>query len=240
MAFTPVADIVAMVINELSQVAGVVTQKYSAPIIAQYVQNAFMLEIEEVWWPDYMDYFTAGIDPASGRLTNDLVGSISGIDDYGDVQYVWPQNSNVPLAAFPDTLNPTNFQSSVSTAAAGSRPVYILPDNVLPNRPFRVLPTTSVGPVTVRARQRPSFPFSGSTSVGIDPLLLMFGASWQYCINDGTLPAQVAKYELLTVRRRQQMITNFNNQPLPLDSRLPTDILEVDQSSSFFIPATLP
>ena len=54
MAFTAITDLQAMVINELSQVAGVVTQKYSAPIILQYLQNAYMMEIEEVWWPDYM------------------------------------------------------------------------------------------------------------------------------------------------------------------------------------------
>jgi hypothetical protein len=239
MAFTPITDLIAMVINELSQVPGVVTQKYSSPVILQYLQNAYMLEIEEVWWPDYMGYFSSDIDPLTGRLTNDLVGPISGINDYGDVQNVWPVNSNVPLAALPDTINPNTFQSSAQTASAGSSPVYILPDYSLPNRPFRVLPTTAIGPIQVRARQRTAFPFSNSTTVGIDPLLLMFDAAWQYCVTDGTLPSQVAKYELMIRKRRQQAIARFNSQPIPLDSRLPTDILTVDQSSSFFIPVTI-
>ena len=93
-------------------------------------------------------------------------------------------------------------------------------------------------PLTVRARQRTAFPFTSATRVGIDPLLLMFDAAWMYCTNDGTLPAQAAKYELLIRKRRQMAISRFNNQPIPLDNRLPTDILDIDQSSSFFIPVT--
>lgn len=220
MAFTPITDLVAMVINELSQVPGVVTQKYSAPVITQYLQNAYMLESQEVWWPDYM-MTQAGIaiDPKTGLLATDLGGSISGIDDYGDIQYVWPANSNRPLAAMPDTFNPSTLVTAGASSA--SSPFYITPDFTIPNRPFRVLPANSVGTLTVRARQHTDFPFTNATKVGIDPLLLMFDAAWQYCVNDGTLPSQVAKYELLIRKRRQQMITNFNSQPLPLDSRLP-------------------
>lgn len=238
MAFTAITDLVAMVINELSQVAGVVTQKYSAPIITQYLQNAYMMEIEEVWWPDYMGYFTATIDGTTGRLANDLTGSISSIDDYGDIQHVWPVASNVPLMALPENVNPSTFTSSTQAPTSTAQPVYILPDYAVPHRPFRVLPSNSVGPLTVRARQRTAFPFTNATRVGIDPLLLMFDATWMYCTNDGTLPAQVAKYELLIRKRRQTMISRFNNQPIPLDNRLPTDILDIDQSSSFFIPVT--
>ena len=219
MAFTAVTDLVAMVINELSQVPGVVTQKYSAPIITQYLQTAYMLESQEVWWPDYMMTQTGvGIDITTGLLTVDLRGSISGIDDYGDIQYVWPANSNRPLAAMPDTFNPSTFAPSGTSTS--SSPFYITPDFTIPNRPFRVLPSNSVGTLTVRARQHTDTPFTNATTVGIDPLLLMFDAAWQYCVNDGTLPAQVAKYELMIRKRRQQMISNFNSQSIALDSRL--------------------
>lgn len=240
MSFSDVGTLVGMVINELSQVPGVVTQKYSSPVITQYIQNAYMMEIEDVWWPDYMHYFqNVNVDPLTGLLTSDLIGPISSIDDYGDIQAVWPGNSSTPLMGLPSSMNPATFTTN-SSAGGTSMPVYIAPDQTLPNRPFRVYPTNSIGPLVVLARQSTAIPFTTGTRVGIDPLLLMFDAAWQYCISDGTIPAQVAKYELLIKKRRQQMITNFNNMPIPLDKRIPVDPLASDPGSQFFIPVLLP
>ena len=47
-----VNDIVKAVINELSQVPGVATQIYAAGRIQQHVQDALLLELEDMWWPD--------------------------------------------------------------------------------------------------------------------------------------------------------------------------------------------
>jgi hypothetical protein len=49
-----VSNIVSSVINLLSQVPGIATQIYASNRIQQHVQDAFLLELEEMWWPDYM------------------------------------------------------------------------------------------------------------------------------------------------------------------------------------------
>jgi len=214
MAFTLVSDIVAMVINELSQVPGVVTQKYSTPIITQYIQTAYLLEIDDQWWPDYMVLLDATIDGTTGHLTSDLQGPISSIEDMGDIMIVWVAGTNQRLRALRPGTNPGTV-----TVGGAANPLYMIPDSTVAKRPFRVLPPTGIGPLKLWARQKQSFPFSLSTKVGIDALLLMLDAAWQYCVNDGTIPAQVAKYELLIRKRRTQVVSSFNQQPIPLDNR---------------------
>ena len=49
-----VSDIVNATINLLSQVPGIATQVYASGRIQQMVQDALLLELEEMWWPDYM------------------------------------------------------------------------------------------------------------------------------------------------------------------------------------------
>jgi hypothetical protein len=75
-------DIVKAVIVELSQVPGIATQVYAADRILQYVQDAFLLEIEEIWWPQYMQYFgPVALDGTTGIIVSDLTGPISSITD---------------------------------------------------------------------------------------------------------------------------------------------------------------
>lgn len=216
MAYTSVSDLVMQTITELSQVPGVVTQKYSAPIIQQYIQDAFLMEIERAWWPDHMQYLNSGIDSLTGKMTDDMTSGTLSTDGYGDVMYVWGPNDTRPLPSFSDSRNP----QAVFTGTTSGPPQYIIPDAEDPKRPVRVFPFNSIGPLLLRVRLRPTPPFSLNTFIGIDPLLLKYDAAWMYCVNDGTIPAQVAKYELLCTRRRRDCISRFNNQSIQLDPRI--------------------
>src|SRR5580765_1297703 len=147
-----VRDIVNAVINELSQVPGVATQIYASGRILQHVQDALLLEIEEMWWPDYMTYIgPIALDGTTGTLTAALVGPLATIREYRDVAAVYPSNSNRKLRELPQSINPFALTSGMASW-------FIAPDYTTTGKPFKVFPPDSTGSVVVWARQRPVLP----------------------------------------------------------------------------------
>lgn len=214
-----VKDIVSAVIVELSQVPGVATQIYSAGRIRQHVQDAYQLEIDELWWPRYMWWQTIPVDLATGLLTEDIKGPISFVDEYEDIRAVFPEGSNRSIAEFPATMYPP-------TLINGSR-LFITPDYTVPHRPFKILPPSggNKGSVVVHARQSTPLPLADDSNVYIDNLLLQYDAAWMYCVDDGTVPAQVNKFQMLATKRRKQIRASLAQQPLLLDPRYPTEAM---------------
>lgn len=210
-----VADIVSAVIVELSQVPGIATQIYSAGRIRQHVQDAYQLEIDALWWPRYMHWQTIDIDPATGLLASDIQGPISFVDDYENIRAVFPTGSNRKLPELPQSMNP-------AAAMGGGMYSFITPDYTIAHRPFKIVPYNGqIMSVQVHARQDSSLPLADDTDVFIDNLLLQYDAAWMYCIDDGTVPAQVNKFQMLATKRRKQLIASLAQQPLLLDPRYP-------------------
>ena len=224
-----VSTIVNAVINELSQVPGIATQTYASGRILQHVQDALLLELEEMWWPDYMTRLgPIPLDGTSGSLTQDLIGPLSAITEYRDIQAVFKGNTNRKLKELPQSVNPMGLTSGLSS-------MYLAPDYTVANRPFVVFPPNSTESVVVVARQRPMLPLGTNDKLYIDGLLLQFDACWMYCVDDGTIPAQVNKFQMLAQRRRTKMIAAFGQQPLALDPRYPDADLTQGADSGFFV-----
>lgn len=210
-----VSDIVNAVITELSQVPGIATQIYSAGRILQHVQDALLLELEDMWWPDYMTYIgPVALDGTTGRLTSDLVGPLGMITEYRDIAAVWMDGSNKKLRELPQSINPLTLASGASTA-------YIAPDYAVVGRPFKVYPQESTTGVVVWARQRPRTPLMNSDKIYIDQLLLQYDATWMYAVDDGTIPAQVNKFQTLAQNRRRMVKASFGQHPIALDPHYP-------------------
>lgn len=224
-----VNDVVNSVIIELSQVPGLTTQIYSTSRIQQFVQNAITLELEEMWWPPLMWRQLVPLDPATGLLNADLKGPISYIDEYGDIAAVYPQDRNNKIPELPQSINPFAFTSS------SQRPRFIEADSTLEHRPFRVWPLGISGSVAIWARQRLTLPLSPSDKTYIDPLLLLYDACWMYAVDDGTVPAQVNKYQVLATSRRKKMISRYSQHPLTLDPRFDYENLLDTGDSDFFV-----
>ena len=222
-----VSDIVSAVITELSQVPGIATQIYSAGRIQQFVQDAFLIEFDSFNWPPYLFYSDPiPLSGTDGRLTVDLAGPLGPVDDYADVVAVWPENSQRKLTALPDGMNPN--------ALNGAHRMHIAPDYAVLHRPFRVYPMNAAGSVVVRAMQRPALPFAKNSPIYMDGLLLQYDACWMYAVDDGTVPAQVQKYQMLAAQRRKVVQANFSSQPIDLDGRygsLPMDAVD----DSYFV-----
>jgi len=228
---TLVSNIVNAVINELSQVPGIATQIYSAGRIQQHVQDALLLELEEMWWPDYMTYIgPIPLDGTTGSLTLDLVGPLATITEYRDVAAVYPENSNRKLRELSQSTNPTTLRSGLGSW-------YIAPDYTTPARPFKVYPPDSSIGVVAWCRQRPRLPLDLSDRVYIDNLLLQYDACWMYCVDDGTIPAQVNKFQVLAQNRRRMVKAGYAQHPIELDPRYPS---EVGIDNGFFVMDTDP
>src|SRR6187399_2242741 len=103
-----VDTVVNAAIMELTQVPGQATQIYSTPRMTQYVQNAVLLELEEMWWPDLMFYlYSVPVDPITGHPAIDLVSPFGGyVDDYTDIAAVFPDDSNRKMLSMPRNINP--------------------------------------------------------------------------------------------------------------------------------------
>jgi hypothetical protein len=62
----------------------------------------------------------------------------------------------------------------------------------------------------------------------------MYDAAWMYCVDDGTVPAQVNKFQMLAGNRRKQLKAGFAQQPLELDPRFPSGVVWQSGDSSWF------
>jgi hypothetical protein len=207
-----VSSIVNAVINELSQVPGVATQIYASGRILQHVQDAFQMEFDDFFWPNYLAYVEVPLDGSTGMLTADVIGPLGPISDYADIQTVWPGGSNKKVMELPQSINPF-------TITGGTRAMYMVPSYSTPNRPIRVFPQSSAGSVVILGLQRPVMPFAMTDQLYLDGLLLQYDACWMYCVDDGTIPAQVNKFQVLAQKRRTMMKSALAQNPLPLDPR---------------------
>ena len=220
-----VSDIVNATINLLSQVPGIATQVYASGRIQQMVQDALLLELEEMWWPDYMCFLgPIPLDGVTGSLTLDLVGPLATITEYRDIAAVYREGSNRKLRELPQSINPLRLTSGLSS-------FYIAPDYTTPARPFKVYPPDSILGVVVWARQRPKLPLDMSDKVYIDHLLLQYDACWMYCVDDGTIPAQVNKFQVLAQNRRRMIKAGYAQHPIELDPRFPHEGID----SGYFV-----
>lgn len=224
-----VRDIVNAVITELSQVPGVATQLYSANRIQQHVQDAFQMEFDDFWWPQYETFVQSGLDGATGALTQDLQGPLGFITDYTNIKSVWPGVTQRKVRELPQSVNPYALSGA-------TWPMYMVPDYTVPNRPFKVFPVTATGTVTVQAVQRPTMPLSLDTVLYLDMLMLQYDAAWMYCVDDGTIPAQVNKFQMLAAKRRTIARSMTSQQPIPLDPRRMSEEFMGDSvDSSYFV-----
>jgi hypothetical protein len=211
-----VSDIVNAVINLLSQVPGVATQVYASGRIQQHVQDALLLELEEMWWPDYMAYIgPIGVDGSTGSLTADVVGPLATITEYRDLAGVFRGDSNAKLRELPQSVNPLMLNGASSVG-------FLAPDYTTVGRPFKVYPP-GITSVLVWARQRPVLPLTLSSKVYIDAVLLQYDACWMYAVDDGTIPAQVNKFQVLAQNRRKMVKAGYGQHALELDPRFPSE-----------------
>jgi hypothetical protein len=213
-----VADIVAQAEQELSQVPGLATQTYADDRLLQYVENVFQFCFDDYWWPEYMCTITATLDGVMGVVTADLVGNLPNhwVSEFRDIQRVFPAANDMSLRRVASTRNPYLI--------TGTAPMFMEADYSTPNRPIKVFPITSVGDIVIRAKQRPVFPFTTSTVIYLDKLMLALGAAYYYAEDDATAIGQINKLKSMFFARMKQIQSRYADVVVPLtDSYENTD-----------------
>jgi hypothetical protein len=213
---TLVSDIMGDVITELSMVSGVSVQTYASPRIQQHTQDALIMLMDEMWWPQLMQFYNVVPDGATGRITTDLVSTLANhsVSRFQDIEGVYPVALNKPLMILPPRFNPFTL--------SGSSSVYITPDATNPLRPFAVWPVTAADTLVVHARAYPAIPISTTDTVYLDRLLVTYMAAYMYTEDDGTNPGQIAKFKAMFEKRLQQVTASWQQTSIQLDPRYPT------------------
>jgi len=197
--------IIQKVIGELSQVPGPGVQTYAEGRIGEKVQQTFNLVFPKLWWPGYMQWFSRTIDGVNGLVSQ----QITTIASSTDIRAVFPANSNRPLSVLPTTLNPNTL--------SGTTARYIEGTNNTSYGCFSVWPRTATTDVSIHARIHPgTFNVSDTTDIVMDNDLLVFGAAWSYAEDDGTNPAQAAKFQALFEAKLDQLEKLYNKQVIDL------------------------
>ena len=212
---TLVSDIMADVITELSMVTGVSTQIYAAPRIQQHVQDATIMLMDDMWWPQLMQWYSVTPDGITGRITSDLASSLLNhkVTRFQDLEAVYPYTTNKRVTIIPPGQNPFIL--------SGTATAYITPDATYPLRPFSVWPLTAAETLAVHARAYPVLPLSTTDTVYLDRLLVTYMASYMYAEDDGTNPGQIAKFKAMFEKRLQQVTASWQQQSIRLDPRFP-------------------
>lgn len=213
---TTVGEVVNDVIRELSQVPGQATQIYSTPRMTQHVQDAVLMELEEIWWPHLIFYQQTAVDPDTGIPVDDLGPSVGlpFVDDFTSIYAVWLEGAKKPLPSLPLGTNPF-------TLVGQSNRLYIGPSAAVPHRPLKVWPPAANN-IVVGLYKQPTLPMTLDDDILLDRLLITYDACWMYAVDDGTIPAQVNKFQTMAVNRRKQMIAATNQHASLLDDRVGT------------------
>ena len=210
-----VSDIVSEAIVELSQVPGIATQVYATPRLTQQAQSAIILMMDELWWPDLMEFYTVAPDGVTGVITSDLVSPHTNhqVSRYQDIQSVFPSNGHTPLKQLPPRRNPYLI--------SGTATAFIAPSATYPLRPFRVWPVTAAGALVVHARSYPKLPISLTDTVYLDRLLITYLTAYMHAEDDGTNPGQITKFKGMFEKRLEQVKAAWQQQSIVLDPRFP-------------------
>src|SRR4051812_18767582 len=104
-----------MVERELTQLAGAGVQLYAEPIIQQHLQQAFDYIFTLKYWPQFRVRENKILDGSTGKVTVPFAN----IKQWDDVQYVFREWSDRPLAEIPVGFSSLNL--------VGTQPQWIEP-----------------------------------------------------------------------------------------------------------------
>lgn len=204
MSYKTINALMLEVEEKLSQTPGTSVQLYSADRIAQSIVDAYSIVSKELWWPDLMVWEQRTLDENTGIVTSDFTN----ITRYEDIRAVFWNGTDARLPELARDINPYRL--------TGNNAQFVEPITAA-GRLFRILPVTSVGSVEVHGRTYPT-EFLPDTELRIDPLLLVYWAAWDYCVDDGANPGQETKFQRLFDMRLNQLKAEYSRGELALNS----------------------
>lgn len=225
MAFRTVQEAIDQVARNMSLVNAANVTPYSPELILSYLQLAHEMIIDEQEWDEVRADFIRTLDGTTGRIT---VG-ISTVDNYKDIKRVYHESSSTPLPVLTTYNNPL-----IATSIHGIRGIPRSDDPGPNKKLIQFYPLVLTGQVLFQADQ--TFDLTNlELELPIDWWLHVLHASWQFALDDGTNPGQIAKYEGLFNERMKQVKTKENSRPVSLDPYQSIPDIWVDSDDPYWI-----
>lgn len=207
MARTTVQDAINQVARNISLVNGDGMTPYSPDLIESYLDGAHQFIKDEQEWHDFDVVYNRTLDGSTGLITE----GITGISDAREITRIYHTSSMTPL---PKVSLYNNKQ--VSTSLIGYEYLNREDDPGPSFKLVRFYPLILTGDVRIEGHK--TFDFTDRNLViPVDWWLHVYHASWQFALDDGTNPGQIAKYETMFNTRLKQVKEKENNKPISLD-----------------------
>ena len=197
--YKTLAQLTQDVIKNLSMYQGTSTQLYAEDRIAAIIIRIFNSLFEDRFWDQHTFWYKYTLTGTNGVVGETVSNDIA---KFTDIQCISSaDNPQYSLKQLQSTTNPFLIE--------GNTPNYFIPSQN-PNKIFAIVPFSATGDIYVRARHRPAT-IIATTEIPFDPDILVLGACYEYCADDGNSNTQVQKFQMLYQKRLQELI-NLENQ----------------------------
>lgn len=198
------SDLITRVERELSQVPGLAVQTYAKDAIAQKIISTFELIYSDRNWKRFKTTEQRTLDGVTGKVTTPFTE----ITAFDDIVRVYPATTGVALTLLPTEYNPL-------IGFSGGLPRYYGYSSAA-GKLITVYPLNSSGDIIVLGQVHQAEDFVLSDTIPFDDLALVWGAAWQYAVDDATNPGAVAKFSGLFEARKKQLYSNQTAEPIAL------------------------
>lgn len=206
------SQLIQQVEQELYQASGIGVQVYAQQAITNKLQATFELIVDDprYRWKRFNTFATYTLDGVSGRTTTPITVA----NGFDSVLEVYPSDSDQPLVKFTGGRNPVGW--------TGNRPRQYAYD---PDGLIKIIPPTATGNIVVVGRKYNNpYEWTLETVVPFDSLALVYGACWQYAVDDAANPGMIQKFQQLFETRLKQLNLNQSQEPISLDGSISEDI----------------
>lgn len=200
--YKTLSELTQDVIKSLSMYAGTAVQVYAEDRIAAMIIRIFNRLFEDRFWDEHTFWYKYTLTGEDGVVGSNVDDDIA---KFTDIQYIsTDDNPRYTLKQLHGSTNPYKVEGTI--------PTYFIPTQI-EHKIFAVVPFAATGDVYVRARHRPS-KIIATTVIPFDPDILVYGACYEYCADDGNSNQETQKFLTLYQQRLQQLINLDNQNPI--------------------------
>lgn len=157
-------------LDELKTQGGLSTQVYTEDALLTNIQSVFdeLLNMGEVWWPEYMTWSAFTLDGSTGEVTDNLAGVL---DRHTDIRMMWYADRDVPIVRLPGTQRYDKVRGTATFWEPLKQDAKV----------FRILPIDSdAATITVHHTTRPAKFTDDTDEVWMDEDMMAVGAAYYY------------------------------------------------------------
>lgn len=202
-----IATIKERVLYELRTQAGLSTQIYAEDVILTNIQSTFdeLMNMSDVFWPDYMKWNTWTVDGTTGEVTDDITAELT---RHEDIRMMWYDQRDYPIQRLPSMQR----YDKVRGVATFWEP--LLQDPKI----FRILPIdTPTASLLVHHKIRPASFVADDDVCWMDLDMIACGAAYYFLAGEGAEADATNSMRAHFITKRKEIIDNMIDYEVPLN-----------------------